>query len=118
MLKSFQGITYVEALAERDGDAITYMIEAAPGQDIRQKLFFALAERSWPLIGLEALGLSLEDIFISVVDKSDSDTDTPRYTRRKNRSRTALESQVGADLYTEAGKRRAESASVVIDDEE
>ncbi len=118
MLKSFQGITYVEALAERDGDAITYMIEAAPGQDIRQKLFFALAERSWPLVGLEALGLSLEDIFISVVDKSDSDTDTPRYTRRKNRSRTALESQVGADLYTEAGKRRAESASVVIDDEE
>ena len=118
MLKSFQGISYVEALAERDGDAITYMIEAAPGSDIRKKLFFALADKGWALIGLEALGLSLEDIFITVVDKSDEDTSAPRYTRRKTRSRTALESQVGADLYTEAGKRQAENSSLGLDDEE
>lgn len=118
MLKSFQGIVYCEALAERDGDAVTYMIEAAPGNDIRKKLFFALADKGWALIGLEALGLSLEDIFITVVEKSDEEETAPRYTRRKNRSRTAIENQVGADLYTEAGKRRQETSSLGLDDDE
>ena len=117
-LKSIQGVVYAEALAERDGDATTYMIESAPGSDIRKKLFFTLAEKGMALIGLEALGLSLEDIFITVVDKSDEDASAPRYTRRKNRSRTALESQVGAELYQEAGKRRAESSALGLDDEE
>ena len=36
-----QGIVYAEALAERDGDATTFMIESAPGVDIRKKLFSA-----------------------------------------------------------------------------
>ena len=115
-LKSIQGIIYAEALAERDGDAVTYMIESATGIDIRKKLFFTLAEKGWALIGLEALGLSLEDIFITVVDKSDEDENAPRYTRRKPRSRVALESQVGAELYSDAGKRRAEASVLGLDD--
>ncbi len=69
-LKGMSGIVYAEVLAERDGDAYTYMIESAPGVDIRKSLFYTLAERNFPLIGLEALGMSLEDIFINIVDKT------------------------------------------------
>jgi len=118
MLRSFPGIAYCEALAERDGDAITYMIESNPGVDIRKKLFFSLAEEGWALIGLEALGLSLEDIFITVVNKSDEDDAPTRYSRRqKTRARSNIESQVASDLYTQAGKKRAESSSLGLDDE-
>ena len=46
------------------------MIESEVGIDIRKKLFWALADKKWPLIGLEALGMSIEDIFIAVVDKT------------------------------------------------
>jgi ABC-2 type transport system ATP-binding protein len=111
LLKSLPGITYAEALAERDGDAYTYMIESAPGVDIRKKLFFTLAERSWALIGLESLGLSLEDIFITVVDKSDEETTPTRYTRRpRGRARNTLEGQVATELVAEAEKRREEAS--------
>ncbi|MEA4832336.1 MAG: ATP-binding cassette domain-containing protein [Oscillospiraceae bacterium] len=67
MLKTGQGIVFVDVLAERDGDAVSYMIESQPSIDIRKPLFYALADRGWPLIGLEAMGLNLEDIFISLV---------------------------------------------------
>ncbi len=118
-LKDLQGIVYCEALAERDGDAITYMIESAPGVDIRKKLFFTLADRGWALIGLEALGLSLEDIFITVVNKSEEEATPTRYTRRATRkARTAIESQVAADLVADADKRREESSALGSDEEE
>ncbi len=110
-LRSMQGVVYCEALAERDGDATTFMLESAPGVDIRKKLFFTLADRGWALIGLEALGLSLEDIFITVVNKSEEDAAPTRYTRRAPRKmRTALETQVANTLVADADKKRAEAA--------
>ncbi|MBQ5725223.1 MAG: ATP-binding cassette domain-containing protein [Clostridia bacterium] len=115
-LRSLSGIVYAEALAERDGDACTYMIESAAGVDIRKKLFFTLAEKGWALIGLEALGLSLEDIFITVVSKTDEDAPT-RYTRRAGRKvRTGLESQVAASLVAEADRKREESVDKADED--
>ena len=115
-LRSLSGIVYAEALAERDGDACTYMIESAAGVDIRKKLFFTLAEKGWALIGLEALGLSLEDIFITVVNKTDEDAPT-RYTRRAGRKvRTGLESQVAASLVAEADRKREASVDKADED--
>ncbi len=118
-LRDIPGIAYCEALAERDGDALTYMIESAPGMDIRKKLFFTLADRGWALVGLEALGLSLEDIFITVVNKSE-ESDTPaRYTRRTGRKpRSAIESQVAAGLVADADKKREEASALRSDDDE
>ena len=117
-LKDMQGIVYAEALAEKDGDATTYMIESAPGVDIRKKLFFTLAERGWALIGLEALGLSLEDIFITVVNKSEEETPT-RYTRRaKAKPKNALETQVAEGLVADADKKREEISALGTDEDQ
>ncbi len=69
-IKAIPGVVYAELLPERDGDASAYVIESDVGSDIRKKLFSVLAEKNWPLIGLEALGMSLEDVFINVVDDS------------------------------------------------
>ena len=62
MLKAKSGIVYAEALSERDGEAYTYAIESSPGVDIRKSLFFSLAENGWAMIGLEAVGMSEEQI--------------------------------------------------------
>ena len=64
MLRSRPGIVYAELLPQRDGDAYCYMIESEVGVDIRKSLFYTLAEKKWALIGLEAMGMSLEEIFI------------------------------------------------------
>ncbi len=118
LLRDMSGITYAEALAERDADSCTYMIESAPGVDIRKKLFFTLAEKGWAMIGLEALGLSLEDIFITVVNKSDEENAPTKYTRRGGkRARTALESQVAEGMVAEADRKREEASALGLDDE-
>ena len=82
MLKSKPGIIHAELLSGRDGDAYTFNIETEVGVDIRKSLFYTLAEKSWPLVGMEALGMSLEDIFVAIVDQ----TDRGRYERKAQRS--------------------------------
>ncbi|MBQ8441662.1 MAG: ATP-binding cassette domain-containing protein [Clostridia bacterium] len=124
LLKNMQGISYAEALAERDGDAYTYMVESEYGVDIRKKLFFTLAERGWAIIGMEALGMNLEDIFISVVDKSEESKVRSnvknRITRRqRGKEKNALEQELGATLYEDAQRQRAESMNTApVDDDE
>ena len=123
MLRSMSGISYAEVLAERDGEAYTYMVESEFGVDIRKKLFYELATRNWALIGLEALGMSLEDIFISVVDQSENKTVKTnavpaRARRQRGKEKSALEQELGASLLEDAKKQRAEAALQDAEDED
>jgi ABC-2 type transport system ATP-binding protein len=68
-LKSMQGINYVEYLGGADMDSHSFMIESQPGVDIRKTLFYLLARNNWPLINVQAMGATLEDIFTSLIDK-------------------------------------------------
>ncbi len=97
-LKSRPGIVYAEVLAQRDGDAYTYMIESEVGIDIRKNLFFALAEKKWALIGLEALGMSLEDIFITIVDQTGTKARYERKTKASNQMKNAAEAEVAKKM--------------------
>ena len=69
-LKSIPGVVYAELMPERDGDACIYTLESEVGTDVRKRLFTTLAEKNWPMVGLETVGMSLEDIFITIVDDS------------------------------------------------
>jgi len=110
VLKSMKGIIYAEALAQRDGDAYTYMIESESGVDIRKPLFYALSERKWPLVGLEAAGMSLEDVFVAIVDHTEP---KGRYERRspKKSTRPDAEQEVAKKLVSDA-KTKKESSSL------
>lgn len=122
-LKSMPGVSYAEALAQRDGDAYTYMVESEVGVDVRKKIFFTAAERGWAIVGLEALGMSLEDIFITVVDKTESDipVSSQRYARntqrRTRRTKTTLENELADTLVKDAEQRREESNETPYDGE-
>jgi len=70
-LRSVQGVTRVEVTGERELDSYTYIIEAAPGVDIRKPLFFEMSKQGKPIIGLEAAQMNLEEIFIRIMDKSE-----------------------------------------------
>ena len=119
-IKSMSGIAYAEVLAERDGEAYTYMIESEYGVDVRKKLFYSMAERGWAIIGLEALGMSLEDIFITVVDKSADDraVKPARAARRRSGTKDALEKQVAETMLQEGVQKRAIADATEIEDEE
>ena len=69
VLREVPGVLACEALAEREGDACAFALEAKAGVDIRKGMFYSLAEKGMPILGLEAVGAQLEDIFLKLVDK-------------------------------------------------
>jgi len=67
-LKEIDGVTHAEVSSEREKDSFTYHLESESGFDMRKNLFFAMAERGWAIVALEAEGVSLEDVFIRLTD--------------------------------------------------
>lgn len=81
LIRSLPGVSYVDVLGTQELDSTSYLVESEPGIDVRKTLFNALASRGWAIIGIEALGINLEDIFIAVVD-------TPEPTKKQKKSKT------------------------------
>ena len=75
MLQSIPGVTSCDMLAERDGDAYSYLLESQNDVDIRKMLFTKVAASGNFLVGLEPVGANLEDVFITLTGAA-SDTDT------------------------------------------
>lgn len=80
-LRSLGGIKTAEVLGKRDTDSISYLIESQDRVDIRKPLFYTLSSKGWPLIGLEGVELSLEDIFMRLVGK-EKEKETGKKTKR------------------------------------
>ena len=68
-IRSLGGVKTADVLGKRDTDSISYLIESQDRVDIRKPLFALLSGRNWPLVGLEGMELSLEDIFMRLVGK-------------------------------------------------
>lgn len=69
-LKDVAGIRTVDVLGKRDTDSVSYLIESEERVDARKPLFYMLSSKGWPLVGLEGMELSLEDIFIRLVGEN------------------------------------------------
>ena len=116
MLRSKPGITHAEVLSQRDGDAYCYNIESEVGVDIRKSLFYTLAEKNWPLVGMEALGMSLEDIFIAIVDQSATKN---RYERRsRSKGKESAEQSFAKSALEKAGKKQGGEFSALFGSDE
>jgi len=117
MLRAKPGIVYAEVLPGRDGDAYTYTVESEIGVDIRKNLFYSLAERNWPLIGMEALGMSLEDIFIAIVDQSSNKKKYERRDAKKRATagRTSTEQTVAQTILEKASPEKEQFSALFGD---
>lgn len=85
------------------------MIESEVGIDIRKKLFWTMAEKKWPMIGLEALGMSIEDIFIAVVDKTGARRPNEKAPRTR---RATAERDIAGEIVEKTAEqiKRSENA--------
>ncbi len=70
-IRKITGVKYAQMLVKREAGSAIYLLESEPGVDIRKPLFYAMAENRYPMIGLESVGASLEDVFISLVNVSE-----------------------------------------------
>ena len=71
-LRSRPGIARVELLPEREGDAVTLLIDCERGVDARRTVFNVCASSSWPILGLQPVGADIEDIFLRLVEQDTS----------------------------------------------
>jgi hypothetical protein len=62
-IRKVQGITSIHPKAG-SGDASVFEIEAEAGKDIRADLSRAIVQGGFELLGLEQVGMSLEEIFL------------------------------------------------------
>ncbi len=67
LIKSTPGVVYAEILGQRENESTAYLVESAENIDIRKPLFFALAEKRWPVIGMDVVGMDLEDVFLALI---------------------------------------------------
>ena len=68
LLQEIPGVISVELTGERELDSYTYIVEAEKGVDVRKPVFYALSEKNYPMIGMEPLGMNLEEVFIKIMD--------------------------------------------------
>lgn len=88
LLRSVDGVIYAEPLINAEDGAYDYLVEAKPNIDIRKPMFNALARAGYPILMLKNMDLSLEDIFIKLVEKKKSEY-TPSNKQLKKQSATA-----------------------------
>ncbi|MGM9643775.1 MAG: ABC transporter ATP-binding protein [Eubacteriales bacterium] len=114
-IKEIPGVSFAEVGTTRDGEAYVFTVESEMGVDIRKKLFFTLAQKGWAMVGLEVVGMSLEDIFISVVDQTEKEKAVSRrYERstkkRVQRDRSMLETELAQSMVKDAEAKREEDS--------
>ncbi len=74
-LHDVEGITYLEALGEKEPGTFDYIIESDDDTDIRRKLFAALAAAELPILMSKTMGLSLEEVFLQLTTDEATDAD-------------------------------------------
>ena len=68
LLKNIHGVTRVTQDGAREGDAFPFIVEYSGSVDIRKMMFRALAEKGWPILAMEGVDISLEDMFVKLID--------------------------------------------------
>ena len=68
LLKSIHGVTRVTQDGAREGDAFPYIVEYSGSIDIRKMMFRALADKGWPILAMEGVDISREDLFVKLID--------------------------------------------------
>ncbi len=66
-LRGLDGVIFVDELGQKEQGSNDYLIESSPSVDVRKPLFRMLSDRSWPLMGLKSMDMSLEDVFVSLI---------------------------------------------------
>ena len=77
LLSGIEGVTGVstESASEADGTA-TFKVTTVPGVDLRDTIFFAMAEERYAVISMDMAEQSLESIFLSLTGRGAAATET------------------------------------------
>ena len=86
VLSGYPNIREVNVLKEADG-TLELEIKLPRGVDLRDELFFAMAERRYAVISTQQMTASLEEVFLSLTDRTEGTQDKHALRERKRREK-------------------------------
>ncbi len=69
IIRTIRGVKYVKSLGRKEKGSIDFLIEAEPNVDVRPLIFNSLAAAQLPILSMQTIDLSLEDIFLELTEK-------------------------------------------------
>ena len=82
------------------------------------------SEKNWPLVGLEPLGMSLEDVFVAIVDQSapENQRNYKREKQERARGKSPRQARAEQEMAKAITQKKAEKDggkySALLDDED
>ncbi len=68
VISAIPGVKYAKSLGRKEKGTIDFLVEAEPNVDVRPLLFNALAAEKLPILSMQTVDLSLEDVFLEVTE--------------------------------------------------
>ncbi len=68
VLESILGIKQIKSLGRKEKNTTDFIIETEPNVDVRPEIFRKMADNNLPILSMQTVDLSLEDIFIEVTE--------------------------------------------------
>ena len=66
LLQRVPGVEKVRAMGEKENGVYEFSIVPKAGEDVRREVSMRIAARNWAIMGMRSMGMTLEDIFISL----------------------------------------------------
>ena len=83
-VSAMDGVARVLPLGEKTDGSVEYTIEPEEGKDVRAGLFDLLSKQGWQMLGLKGSEMSLEDIFLHLI-QDDAQTSKEEKSEGKKR---------------------------------
>ena len=90
LLRSIDGVQFADVTVQAEKGSYDFLVEAQPNVDVRKPMFMALAKAGYPILQLKSMDLSLEDIFLKLVEEKKKQRNPQNKAPRKISAETAL----------------------------
>ena len=66
-IRKINGVAAVSLAVDYGDGSCSYLVESQGDIDVRKPIFFMLAQNSWPILSLEQVGATIENVFLSAI---------------------------------------------------
>ncbi len=90
LIRTIPGVKNITSMGKRERNSHEFNIEVADSADIRPELFKRMAERNWTILMMQPNELSLEQVFIRLVDGA-SENEFANFMKKKSDAQPTAE---------------------------
>ena len=102
VLQSVNGVKSVQVKTKVNDEEFDYVVDSDKEEDVRRPIFFELAKQQYPILELNSMNMSLEDIFLQLTSKEQKDISQKKKALEIEQDSEAEDNEIsGEDQETE-----------------